>query len=321
MKRRTFIATLGGAAAWPLTARAQQQMPTIGFLSLNPVDNFLAVFRQNLKEVGYVEGQNVAIQYTSAQGRFDDLPRLATDLVDRKLPLIVAGDIASALAVRAASSDAIIVFLVGADPVKLGLVNSLNRPSGNATGIAWFIAQLEAKRIGLLHELRPNVTTVAALLNPNFPPSRDQLRDIQDAMDHLGVKLLVATVNVESEFDTAFTMLSQSGAKGLLVAASPFFYLNSEKIISLANRYAIPAMYEHRDFATAGGLMSYGTNISEMFGLLGIYVGRILKGEKPADLPVAQATKFEFVINLKTAKALGLEIRPQLLARADEVIE
>jgi putative tryptophan/tyrosine transport system substrate-binding protein len=321
MKRREFIAALGGAAAWPLVGRAQQQMPTIGFLSLNPVDNFLTVFRQNLKAVGYVEGQNVAIQYTSAQGRFDDLRRLATDLVDRKVPLIVAGDIASALAVRAASSDAIIVFLVGADPVKLGLVNSLNRPNGNATGIAWFIAQLEAKRIGLLHELRPDVPTVAALLNPNFPPFRDQLRDIQDAVDRLGVKLLVATVNVESEFDTAFTMLSQSGAKALLVAASPFFYLNSEKIISLASRYAIPAMYEHRDFATAGGLMSYGTNISEMYGLLGIYVGRILKGEKPADLPVAQATKFEFVVNLKTAKALGLEIPPQLLASANEVIE
>jgi putative ABC transport system substrate-binding protein len=321
VKRREFIAGLGGAAVWPLVGRTQQQMPTIGFLSLNPVDNFLTVFRQNLKAVGYVEGHNVSIQYTSAQGRFDDLRRLATDLVDRKVPLIVAGDIASALAVRAASSDAIIVFLVGADPVKLGLVNSLNRPNGNATGIAWFIAQLEAKRIGLLHELRPDVPTVAALLNPNFPPFRDQLRDIQDAVDRLGVKLLVATVNVESEFDTAFTMLSQSGAKALLVAASPFFYLNSEKIISLASRYAIPAMYEHRDFATAGGLMSYGTNISEMYGLLGIYVGRILKGEKPADLPVAQATKFEFVVNLKTAKALGLEIPPQLLASANEVIE
>jgi putative tryptophan/tyrosine transport system substrate-binding protein len=219
MKRREFIAALGGAAAWPLVGRAQQQMPTVGFLSLNPVDNFLTVFRQNLKAVGYVEGQNVAIQYTSAQGRFDDLRRLATDLVDRKVPLIVAGDIASALAVRAASSDVIIVFLVGADPVKLGLVNSLNRPNGNATGIAWFIAQLEAKRIGLLHELRPDVPTVAALLNPNFPPFRDQLRDIQDAVDRPGVKLLVATVNVESEFDTAFTMLSQSGAKALLVLA------------------------------------------------------------------------------------------------------
>ena len=321
MRRREFIAGLGGAAACPLVAHAHQQMPTIGFLNLNLVDNFLAGFRQNLKEFGYVEGQNVAIQYTSAQGRFDDLPRLATDLVDRKVSLIVAGDIASALAVRAASSNVILIFLVGADPVKLGLVNNLNRPSGNATGIAWFISQLEAKRIGLLHELRPDVTNVAVLLNPNFPPSRDQLRDIQDAMDRLGVRLVLATVNAEAELDTAFTMLGQSGAKALLVAASPFFYLNSEKIISLASRYTIPAMYEHRDFATAGGLMSYGTNVSEMYGLLGIYVGRILKGEKPADLPVAQATKFEFVINLKTAKALGLEIPPRLLAQADEVIE
>lgn len=271
--------------------------------------------------MGYIEGQTLAIQYRSAQGRFEDLPPLATDLVRRQVELIAAGDIASAVAARAASPSATVIFLVGTDPVKLGLVSSMNYPNGNATGIVWFIAQLEAKRVGLLHDLAPSAKIVAALLNPNFPPFADQVRDIQDATDRLGLKLVVVTANLESELDPAFAAVVQSGAGALLVAASPFFFKNRERIVALAGRCAIPAVYEHRGFTAAGGLFSYGTNLFEMYGLLGTYVGQILKGAKAADMPVMQATKFDLVINLKAARSLGLTIPPTLLAQADEVIE
>jgi putative ABC transport system substrate-binding protein len=324
--RREFITLLGGAvAAWPIAARAQQvTMPVIGFLNAGasgPLRQQVVAFHDGLKVSGYVEGQNVSVEYRWAEGQYDRLPALAADLVRRQVNVIASGGGAAAvLAAKAATTTIPIVFSAGADPVGLGFA-SLNRPGGNMTGIFQFAAGLEAKRLGLLHELVPKVATVAVLVNPNSPDVEDQLRDVQQEAARLGVQLVIVRANVESDFDAAFSTLVQQQAGALLVCSSPFFNGRREQLIVLAARYAVPAVYEWRDFATAGGLMSYGTSLADAYRQVGVYAGRILRGEKPSDLPVVQSTRFEFVINLSTAKALKMEVPATLLALADEVIE
>jgi ABC-type uncharacterized transport system substrate-binding protein len=325
VKRRTFISLLGGAAAWPVAARAQQAaMPVVGFIagsSPSALSQQVAAFREGLKEAGFIEGVNVAVEYRYGEGQLDRFPAFASDLVRRQVAVLVVSNPTAVLAAKQASTTIPIVFSVGSDPVEIGLVASLNRPGGNITGVYQFTAGLEAKRLGLLQEMVPKATAIAALVNPNYAGAENQLRDLQVAATRLGMQLVVVRANTEDEFNAAFSTIVQQKAGALLVCASPFFNARRQQLILLAARHTMPAMYEWREFAAAGGLMSYGTSLGDAYRQAGVYAGRILKGEKPADLPVVQVTKFEFVINLNAAKALGLEVPPTLLARADEVIE
>src|ERR1700730_6497115 len=326
MRRRAFITLIGAAAAgWPLAAAGHHPpMPVIGML--NPgtreaLRQSVAAFNAGLKESGYVEGQSVAVDYQFAEGRFDRLPALASELVRRQVAVLVVGTTPGALAAKQATATIPIVFATGSDPVQDGLVASLNRPGSNLTGVYMFASGLEAKRFGLLHEMVPKATTIAVLINPNFADAENQVRDVQAAANRLGVQLIIMGANAQSDFDAAFATLVQQRAGALQVCASPFFNARRQQLVALAARHALPAIYEWRDFAAAGGLMSYGTSLADAYGQAGVYAGRILKGAKPGDLPVVQSTRFEFVINLSTAKALGLEVPPTLSARADEVIE
>jgi putative tryptophan/tyrosine transport system substrate-binding protein len=303
----------------------QRPMPVIGFLNVaspGPLRQQIAAFREGLKESGYVEGQNVAVEYRWAEGQYERLPELAADLVRQQVSVIFVGGGAPAeLAVKAATTTIPIVFSTGGDPVRSGLVASLNQPSGNITGVYHFATGLEAKRLGLLHEMLPKATPIAVLINPNYADAENQLRDVQEAAARLGVQLVVVRANAESDFNAAFSTVVQQRSGALLVCASPFFNNKREQLVVLAARHALPTIYEWRDFAAAGGLMSYGTSLADAYRQAGVYAGLILKGAKPADLPTVQATRFEFVINLSTAKALGIEVPPTLWARADEVIE
>ena len=325
MKRREFIALLAGAAAWPLAARAQQAaMPVIGFLrstSIERSSHLVAAFLQGLKETGYAEGQNVAIVYRSAEGQYDRLAALAADLVQRRVNVIVAtGGSAPATAAQAATSTIPIVF-TGEDAVSAGLVASLNRPGGNATGVNTLTMDIGSKRFGLLRELIPNATTIAVLLNPKYPAGGLHLQDVERAARSMGQQIHVLNAANEDEIDSAFAAMARERPDALLLNPDPFLNSRRDQIVTLANYHRIPALYGWREVAEVGGLASYGPSHTEPYRLVGIYTGRILKGAKPADLPVIQSTKFELVINLRTARRIGFEIPPMLLARADEVIE
>jgi putative ABC transport system substrate-binding protein len=325
MRRREFITLLGGAAAaWPLAARAQQ-MPVVGFLSIASAASFahlVAGFRRGLLEAGFVEGRNVVVEYRWAEGSYDRLPALAADLVLRQVAVIVtSGGDNPSFAAKAATATIPIVFNIGSDPVKIGLVASLARPGGNATGVNIFTAELSEKRFGLLNDTIPAASSIAVLVNPNFPPAIANARAAEAVARGMGKDVVIFNAGRESEIDAAFARMAQLRPDALLVAADPFFNSRREQIVALAAGHAIPAIYEWREFTEAGGLMSYGTSLVEAYRLQGIYTGRILKGAKPVDLPVIQASKFELVINAETARMLGLEVPPTLLASADEVIE
>jgi putative tryptophan/tyrosine transport system substrate-binding protein len=324
MKRREFITLLGSAAAWPLAARAQQPpMPVIGFLNTRAPEqdaHLLAAFRLGLRENGYVEGRNVTIEYRWAEGHYDRLPALAADLVRRQVTVIAANSQAT-VAAKAITSTIPIVFITGADPVQVGFITSLNRPGGNLTGVTSLDTELGRKRLQLLHELLPKAGTIAVLVNPTFPGSDIQTRDLQSAASALGLQLHVLYASTERDINTVFTDLTRLQANGLVIGNDPFFNSWSEQLGALALRHRMPAIYEFRAFVAAGGLISYGGSITDLYRLFGVYTGRILKGEKPADLPVQQATKVEMIINLRTAKTLGLTIPLPLIGRADEVIE
>jgi putative tryptophan/tyrosine transport system substrate-binding protein len=325
IKRREFMTLLGVAAAWPVVARAQQpEMPVIGFLRSSSIERSMHVvnaFRQGLKEAGYSEGENVSIEYRSAEGQYDRLPELATDLVKRQVKVIVAtGGTGPALAVKALTSTIPIVF-TGGDPVTAGLVASLNQPGGNVTGVSTLSTDIGSKRLGLLHELAPNTTAIAFLDNPKDPQAARYLQDVQSAAGSLGKQIRLLNAGSDEEIDAAFAALSPGRPDALLVATDPFLMSRRDQIVTLANHYKLLTLYPWREYAVTGGLISYGPDRTEPYRLVGTYAGRILKGAKPADLPILQSTKFELVINLKTAKSLGIEIPPMLLARADEVIE
>jgi ABC-type uncharacterized transport system substrate-binding protein len=325
MKRREFITLLGGAAVWPLAARAQQPTPVLGFLHTRSPDDTasqVAAFFRGLAENGYVEGQSVTIEYRFAHGRYDQLPALAADLVRRQVTVFVAvGGDPAALAAKRATSTIPIVFAVGSDPVKLGLVASYKRPGGNATGMNILTSTLEAKRLGLLHELVPQATTIGFLTNPRFASAEGQAHDVQEAARALTLKVRVLPASTEKDIDAAFEIILGERILALAVGSDPFFDTQREKIIALAARYSVPTIYQFREHTVAGGLMSYGIDIADAYRQIGVQVARILKGEKAADLPILQPTKFEYVINLKTAKALGVKFSANLLSLADEVIE
>jgi putative tryptophan/tyrosine transport system substrate-binding protein len=326
VRRRRFITLIGGAAAWPLVARAQQAaIPVIGLLSSRSPGEAapsVAALRAGLAKVGYVEGQNVTIEYRWAEGHYDRLPALAVELTRRQVAVIVAmGGEPSALAAKAATQTIPIVFNSGGDPVKLGIVASLNRPGDNATGVSMLFVELGPKQLEMLHKLVPKVAVIAVLVNPTMASAEKETQDALAAGRALGKQVHIVTASREGEIGTAFGDLVKHGAGALLVAPDPFFFARREHLVALAAHHAVPAIYFAREFPEAGGLMSYGTSVADVYQQVGIYAGRILKGEKPADLPVVQPTKFELVIKLKTAKALGLEVPPDLLAIADEVIE
>jgi len=327
MTRREFIALLGGmAAAWPIAARAQQPaIPVIGFLGSSSPGaqlRFVGALQQGLKETGYIDGQNIAFELRWPEGDYTRLPALAADLVSRRVAVIVAGGPPAARAAKAATSTIPIVFGSGDDPVRIGLVPSLNSPGGNITGVYLAFSELSAKKLGLLHDLLPQVTVVGALLNPSSPTAERQTKDLQTAAHTLGLQIqIVNATSAPEEIDAAFNALDQKRVGAVLVGSDPSYAARGDQIISLAKRYAMPAIYELREFVDAGGLISYGTNIRDAYRLAGVYVGRILRGEKPEDLPVLQETKFELVINNKTAKSRGINISGNLLSLADEVIE
>src|SRR5262245_17377708 len=322
--RRGFIALIGGAAAWPIAAQTQSAMPIIGFLNSASPDGFapyVAAFRQGLSETGYVEGRSAAIEYRWAEGHTDRLPALAADLVRHQVSVIAAAGASSSLAAKAATTTIPIVFSAAIDPVAAGLVVSLSRPAGNVTGVTNLGVELLQKQVEMLHEVVPMATTVAGLVNPTFPGSEAEARDLLAAARKLGLELHVVYASSERDFDTAFETMVRLGATALVIGVDPFFLSQRDQIAALAIRYAMPAIFYLREFVAAGALMSYGPSLTDAYRQVGIYAGRILKGEKPADLPVLQPSKFELVINLKTAKALGLNVPWFLQQRADEVIE
>jgi len=326
LKRREFITLLFSAAAWPWAAYAQQPaMPVVGFLGTTTPDDFadrVAAFREGLKEAGYVEGQNMVVEYRWPEGNYDRLATLAADLVRRHVAVIAAvGGAPSPLAAKAATATIPIVFSIAGDPVRLGLVANLNRPGGNITGVNTLASELGAKRLGLLHDLLPKASAIGILVNPTFAEAETDIRNVNEAALSLGLQIHAVRASAVDDFDTAFAALAQQNVDALLLANDAFFLSERPKLIALAARYAIPAIYFWREFAVDGGLMSYAPSLVQAYRQVGIYTGKILNGAKPADLPVVQPTKFEFVINLKTAKTLGLTFPPGLLAIADEVIE
>ena len=325
MRRREFITFLGGAVAtWPLAAHAQKPIPVVGFLharSAEDVAYLTAAFRTGLAETGFIENKNVSIQYRFANGQYGQLREMAADLVRGDVTVIAAGSDPAATAAKAETQTIPIIFAVGSDPVKLGLVASVSRPGGNATGINILTSTLEAKRLGLLRDLVSQAKLIGVLMNPNYAPGENQVRDIQEAARAFGLQIQVFRSSTDSEIAPAFEAIEQHRIAALIVAADPFLDNRRDRIVAYAARLGVPAMYQFREHAAAGGLMSYGIDLADVYRQLGVYVGRVLNGAKAADLPVTQPVKFEFVINLKTAKALGVKFSADLLSLADEVIE